>query len=62
LGALAAALLSRFASNILFEVKPTDPLAFGMAAGALLAATLAAGFLPAWRAARVDPMMALRCD
>ena len=61
-GGLAATVLSRFAASMLFEVKPTDPLALAMAAGALLTATLAAGFLPAWRAARVDPMTALRCD
>jgi predicted permease len=61
-GALAAAGLSRFANSFLFGVTPTDPLAFAIAAGALASATLAASYLPALRAARVDPMAALRCD
>ncbi len=61
-GALAAAGLARFATSFLFGVTPTDPLAFALAACALAAATLAAGYLPALRAARIDPMTALRCD
>jgi predicted permease len=61
-GALAAACLARFANSFLFGVTPTDPTAFALAAGALASATLAAGFLPAMRAARVEPMAALRCD
>ena len=60
LGVPAALALSRFLSSLLFDVKPGDagslaaPLAimFGVAAMAVL--------LPAWRAARVDPMVALR--
>ncbi len=61
-GALAAAGLARFASSFLFGVTPTDPLAFTVAACALASTTLAAGYLPALRAARIDPMAALRCD
>ena len=61
-GALAAVALSRFATSFLFGVTPTDPAAFGIAALALALSTLAAGYLPARRAARVDPMAALRCD
>ena len=62
LGAVAAAGLTRFANSMLFGVTPTDLAAFALAGGALAAATLAAGFLPALRASRVDPMSALRCD
>jgi ABC-type antimicrobial peptide transport system permease subunit len=62
LGALAAVGLSRFASSFLFEVAPTDPAAFAIATLTLALSTLAAGYLPARRAARVDPMAALRCD
>jgi predicted permease len=62
LGAVAAAWLARSAGSFLFGVAPTDPAAFALATGALAAATLAAGFLPALRAARVEPMTALRCD
>ena len=62
LGALAAVWLARFANSFLFGVTSTDPTALALAAGALATATLAAGFLPALRAARIDPMAALRCD
>lgn len=61
-GALAAVGLSRFAASFLFGVTPTDPAAFAIAALALTLSTLAAGYLPARRAACVDPMTALRCD
>ena len=61
-GAVSAAVLARFASSFLFGVTTTDPAAFALAACALATATLAAGFLPAMRAARVEPMAALRCE
>jgi ABC-type antimicrobial peptide transport system permease subunit len=61
-GVLAAAGLARFANSFLFGVTPTDPLAFACAACALASATLAAGYMPALRAARIDPIAALRCD
>jgi len=44
----------------LFGLTPTDPAAFGAAAGALTFAALIAGFLPARRASSVSPMVALR--
>jgi ABC-type antimicrobial peptide transport system permease subunit len=59
-GCIAAVCLTRFAKSMLFGVTPTDPIAFSLAACALAAATLAAGFLPALRASRIDPMAALR--
>ena len=61
-GAVAAAGLTRFVSSMLFGVTATDPAAFALAACALASATLLAGFLPALRASRVEPMTALRCD
>ena len=61
-GCIAAAWLARFAQSMLFEITPTDPVAFSLAAGALAGAALVAGYLPALRASRVDPMAALRCD
>jgi ABC-type antimicrobial peptide transport system permease subunit len=45
---------------LLFEVTPGDPFSIGAAALLLAAVTLAAGFIPARRASRVDPMIALR--
>jgi ABC-type antimicrobial peptide transport system permease subunit len=59
-GCLAAFGLTRFARSMLFGVTPTDPEAFALSAVALSLATLAAGFIPALRAARIDPMSALR--
>jgi putative ABC transport system permease protein len=44
----------------LFGTTPTDPRMFGVAAAILVAAALAAGWLPARRASRVDPLVALR--
>jgi len=56
----AAFLFTRFLSGLLFAVAPLDPVAFGGVAALLAAAGLLASFLPARRAARIDPMEALR--
>ena len=47
-------------SGLLFELKPTDPFAIGGATLILAAASAIAGYLPARRASRVDPMVSLR--
>jgi ABC-type antimicrobial peptide transport system permease subunit len=60
LGLLAALALTRLLQGLLFEISPTDPLTFAIVPGVLLVAALAGGWLPARRAARVDPMEALR--
>jgi putative ABC transport system permease protein len=60
LGAAGAVGLAQLIRGLLFEVRPLDPAAFAMAAGALVAAALAACYIPARRATRVDPLTALR--
>jgi ABC-type antimicrobial peptide transport system permease subunit len=60
LGAAAALSLTRLMGNLLYDVSPRDPLAFGSALVVMLIAALAACFLPAWRAACTDPVRALR--
>ena len=60
LGLAVALGLTRLIGNYLFHVSPRDPLAFGSAFAVMAVAGLAACILPAWRAARTDPMRALR--
>jgi predicted permease len=62
IGLPVASSASGFVSSMLFGVKGTDPLTIGGALLTLTGAGLAAGFLPAWRASRVDPMLALRYE
>jgi putative ABC transport system permease protein len=60
---LAAALpLVRFVRSMLFEVEPLDPGMFALAALALAGTALLATTIPAWRAMRVDPIIALRSE
>jgi putative ABC transport system permease protein len=60
LGLLAAWFCSRLLESLLFEVRAHDPLLLGLALSLLLAVALVAAWLPARRAMRVDPMIALR--
>jgi putative ABC transport system permease protein len=62
LGAVAALALSRLLSSYLYGITPQDPLTFLAVAGLLVCIALAAGFLPARRATKVDPIVALRYE
>ncbi|HJZ73862.1 MAG TPA: ABC transporter permease [Vicinamibacterales bacterium] len=59
MGVVVAIAMARLASAVLFAVKPTDPLALAAAVATLMIVALAACYLPARRAARVDPVVAL---
>ena len=61
-GTIAALLAARTASSLLFGVKPYDPITLATAiAGLTIVATLAS-YVPAWRASRLEPTVALRED
>ncbi len=62
LGGLAALIVSRWVEPLLFEESPRDPVVFGLVALVLLIVAALASFIPARRAARVDPMRALRTE
>ena len=61
-GIPAALVLTRFLSTLLFDVRPADPLTFIGVAVLLALVALAASYIPARRAIRVDPMVALRYE
>lgn len=61
-GAVAALWTGRLVAALVFEVQPLDPRVLGAAALVLVATSLAAALLPARRAARMDPMDALRTE
>lgn len=62
LGIVGAVAALRFFRSMLVGVSPTDPLTFAAAAVFLIAVAMVASYLPARRALRIDPMIALRCQ
>ncbi len=60
LGVCVALALTRLVANLLFDVSPNDPVTLVTVVSVLAATALLAGGIPAWRAARIDPVSALR--
>jgi len=61
-GVIGAVVLTRFMSALLYGVEPQDPIAFAGGACVLLVAAALASWVPARRAARIDPILTLRSD
>jgi len=62
IGTAGALALTRVMAGLLYEVHPTDAVTFAGSALLLALLAVAAGLVPAWRATRVDPLVALRAD
>jgi len=60
LGTVASVVVARWIASLLFGTEPTDPLTFAGMILVMTAVALIAGYIPARRAARIDPMVALR--
>jgi putative ABC transport system permease protein len=62
LGLASAIVLSRLLTRFLYGITPNDPITYAVAAVLVAIVALAACAIPAWRAAKVDPMVALRYE
>jgi predicted permease len=61
-GLIAALIVTRFAAHLLYAISPADPTTFTLIAILLLMVVLIAGYFPARRATKIDPMIAIRSE
>jgi putative ABC transport system permease protein len=62
LGVIAALMLTRLMQSLLYQVRPSDPITFAVVTLVLVAVALIASAVPAYRATRVSPLVALRTE
>jgi ABC-type antimicrobial peptide transport system permease subunit len=62
IGVFGAMFLSRLFSSLLFEISPLDILSFSAGVVLLALVSIGASLLPAWRASRVDPIIAMQSE
>jgi ABC-type antimicrobial peptide transport system permease subunit len=62
IGVFGAVFLSRLFSSLLFEINPLDILSFSAGVTLLALVSIGASLLPAWRASRVDPIIAMQSE
>jgi ABC-type lipoprotein release transport system permease subunit len=62
LGVVGALFAARFLESLLYEVAPRDPMTLAVIAALLIGVALVASYLPARRASRIDPFVALRTE
>jgi predicted permease len=62
IGLPLAFLAARAVGGLLYATTPSDPVAYGTAVGVLVVVCAVAAYIPAWRASRLDPIVALRID
>ncbi len=62
IGLAVSAMVTRLLATLLYEVKSTDPLVQAAVSAILIGVALLAAFGPAWRASRVNPVIALKCE